>query len=111
MISIFVILAPDFNENTAKGQSIEFEAKDFGYESDSDIDDWAPDEDLEGKDGIRASGCGYSDDDDLDESPNRYARCSSPPLVCEDPPTSAELHLVGPEFKYRVVVPNVAANT
>ena len=107
-----MILAPDFNENTAKGQSIELEGKDFGYESDSDIEDWAPDGNLEEEDKLRTSGCGYSDDDeDLDESPNRYARCSSPPLVCEDPPTSTELHLVGLEFKYRVVVPNVAANT
>ncbi|KAI0086240.1 hypothetical protein BDY19DRAFT_1059097 [Irpex rosettiformis] len=94
-----------FNEDTAAGQRIESETENYGYESDSDIDD----SEAEEKKSLESRWNELEDEDELDDDDDNTRVLSTPEH--ESPETMKKLELVGSQYKYRVVVPDMAANT
>ncbi|KAI0082890.1 hypothetical protein BDY19DRAFT_911024, partial [Irpex rosettiformis] len=94
--------ALDFNEDTATDQRIEPETEDYGYESDSDIDDSEIEKEVTLQSQLDSDG-----DETADASDISIPSTPEP----ESPKMTKKLQLAGTEYKYRVVVPDVAAST
>lgn len=98
-----------FNAEHEKDQDTHIESKDYGYESDSDLDECEvvtlADSDF-GEDGAEDSLVGELFLDALDVE----ARESEVPAEPEEP-AAEEPKEAGPQCKYRIILPNIAANT
>ena len=101
----------DFNEDATDGEGIESETECYDYESDSDIDDCdsEPEGDVEEVEATQSPQS--SDEDTITDGSD----VSSFPIVVKKRSKGAsmpkKLHLVGPQYKYRIVIPNMAAKT
>ncbi|KAI0684087.1 hypothetical protein BC835DRAFT_668948 [Cytidiella melzeri] len=86
------------------GRKIDSETEDYGYESDSDLDDSEWEERESSSQQPDASG-----GDTVDE---RNVGRSRPESTAPSVATSKKLELVGPQYyEHRIFVPNIAANT
>ncbi|KAI0761409.1 hypothetical protein BC629DRAFT_995836 [Irpex lacteus] len=92
-----------FNDESAAGQKIDRETEDYGYDSDSDIDDSEAEERALETQGI-------SDGEVWDDKSTRSAP-SPAPAEDDNSLASEKLELAGTRYKYRVVIPDVAAKT
>ncbi len=104
----FILIVPssiraDFNDESAAGQKIDRETEDYGYDSDSDIDDSEAEERA-----LEAQG--LSDGEAWDDKSTRSAP-SPAPTEDDNSLASEKLELAGTRYSYRVVIPDVAAKT
>ncbi len=100
----------DFNDESRVGQQIDVVSEDYDYESDSDIDDFEAEDQV--SPGRRYSLTDHDDyHEDSEDDDDSYRDTHNLPLFVKSSEKPGKLQLVGSQYKYRVVIPNIAATT